>query len=220
MTERIATVCAQLKACRVFADIGCDHGFMTGYMFEHELCERAYISDISAGSLKKAERLLRKYVLSGRCIPVVANGLEGIKEACDEVLIAGMGGTEIVEILEKYPLPSRFVLQPMKNSEKVRAHLIERGASIERDFTFGEGKFYDLITGAATGGSKYSERELLYGRDNLKSPTLSFLGKLRHDANNLKTALAAPDFSGERREAVVQKLCELEELIHETERRL
>ena len=220
MTERIALVCAALTKCRVFADIGCDHGYMSEYMLKNGLCERAYISDISAGSLKKAERLLRKYVLAGRCIPVVANGLEGIEEECDEVLIAGMGGTEIVEILRGRPLPKRFVLQPMKNSEKVRALLTHRGAGIERDFTFGKEKFYDLITGSASGGSKYSERELLYGRDNLKNPTPSFLGKLLHDANNLKAALAVPDFSGGRRAAVQTKLEELEELIHETERRL
>ena len=220
MTGRIEEICAALKPCRVFADVGCDHGYMSEYMLKNDLCERAYISDISAGSLKKAERLLHKYVLSGRCIAVVANGLEGIQEACDEVLIAGMGGMEIVEILQKYPLPERFVLQPMKNSKRVRAFLAERGAGIERDYTFGEGKFYDLITGTAAGGSKYSGRELLYGRDNLKRPTPAFLGLLKHDANNLIAALSVPGFSGERREAVREKLSELEELIHETERRL
>ena len=215
MFDRVKEICLNLAPAAVFADIGCDHGFMTKYMLENDLCERAYVSDISAKSLQKAELLLAEYVAAGRCIPVVANGLEGIPERCSEALIAGMGGEEIVKILSKRPLPERFVLQPMKNADKVRLHLIERGAGIERDYTFGEDKFYDLIVGTAAGGSHYSEKELMYGRDNLRNPTWAFLNKLLHDANNLRIALAAPALSERRRVEVRGRLREIEVITDE-----
>ncbi len=210
MTERIREICESLSYAEVFADIGCDHGYCTEYMLKHDLCARAYISDISAGSLSKAEKLLKKEIEKGRCIPVVANGLEGIKEPCNLVLIAGMGGEEIIKILTDRPLPERFVLQPMQNSEKLRRFLIERGARIERDDTFGSGPTYDRIVGYGEGGDGYSEFEYRYGRDNLRSPSKAFLLKLEHDMKNYRTALAAPTLNGARRDGVRQKLYELE----------
>ena len=216
--DRLSLICAHIPACRVFADIGCDHGYCTAYVLEKGLCERAYVSDISAACLKKAEMLLAAEIAAGRCVPVCADGLDGVQDA-DCVLIAGMGGEEIVRILSRAPLPERFVLQPMHNVEKVRRHLLARGAHIEEDFTFEDGKFYDLIVGRAAGGDAYSDFEYRYGRDNLKSPSAAFLRKLRKEADVLREALAA-DVKREQREALLERLHESEAIIDAIEERL
>ena len=216
--DRLSLICAHIPACRVFADIGCDHGYCTAYVLEKGLCERAYVSDISAACLKKAETLLAAEIAAGRCVPVCADGLDGVKDA-DCVLIAGMGGEEIVRILSRAPLPECFILQPMHNVEKVRRHLLARGAHIEEDFTFEDGKFYDLIVGSAAGGDVYSDFEYRYGRDNLKSPSAAFLRKVRKDADVLREALAA-GVRGEQREALREKLHELEAISDAIEERL
>ena len=101
MTERLKKLCAQLVPCKRFIDVGCDHGYCTAYMFERRLCERAVIADVSAKSLSKAERLLSRYVSDGLCSAVCCDGLEGIaEEEGDLVLIAGMGGDEILKIIK------------------------------------------------------------------------------------------------------------------------
>lgn len=216
MTARVEEICSHLTPCKVFADIGCDHGYLSQYVLEHGLCERAYISDVSAGSLKKAATLLDKYVQAGKCFPVCADGLQGIFEPCDLVLIAGMGGEEIVKILTDSDIPPRFVLQPMKNSEKVRRFLLEHGARLERDYTFAaDGKFYDLITGTGTGGDRYTEKELRFGRENLNRPSPAFFGRLEHDKMRLLEALGRPALSSVRREEVEKRLHEIEEIFDE-----
>ena len=83
MTKRISAICSYLPKARVFADVGCDHGYCTEYMLKNGLCDRAYISDISKGSLQKAEKLLSRFIEEGVCIPVCADGLCGINEPCD-----------------------------------------------------------------------------------------------------------------------------------------
>lgn len=216
--DRLSLICAHIPACRVFADIGCDHGYCTAYVLEKGLCERAYVSDISAACLKKAETLLAAEIAAGQCVPVCADGLDGVQDA-DCVLIAGMGGEEIVRILSRAPLPERFILQPMHNVEKVRRHLLARGAHIEEDFTFEDGKFYDLIVGSAAGGDVYSDFEYRYGRDNLKAPSAAFLRKVRKEADVLREALAA-GVRGEQREALREKLHELEAISDAIEERL
>ena len=225
MKDRISHICDALFAAPVFADIGCDHGYMALHMLKNHLCERAYISDISSGSLKKAQALLADYIAEGKCIPVVANGLEGIKEPCDLVLIAGMGGEEIVSILAKFPLPRRFVLQPMKSREKVRRFLLSRGAKIERDCTFSEEKrtvkYYDLIVGAAEGGDVYSEREFRYGRDNLNGVSpCPFLDMMRGEREKIASRLTRQEMSAPNREKLLKELSEKENIIDEIERYL
>lgn len=208
MTERLREICSRLHAVETFADVGCDHGYCTRYMLENGLCERAYISDISAASLKKAEDLLRNYINAGKCVSVCADGLEGIGKPCDLVLIAGLGGEEIVRILQK-EIPAAFVLQPMKNTEKVRAFLSERGCSVQADYTFEDGKFYDLIVGKKDGGAEYSDWEIRFGRDNLRAPSQAFLNKIKQETGRLKTRLLAP-MKRESREELRRRLYDLE----------
>ena len=110
--KRIDTLCSLLLPAKTFADVGCDHGYCSEYMLKNSLCEKAILSDISKGSLKKAETLLFRYIEEGRAEAVLGDGFCGVPKTTDEVLIAGMGGHEIVDILsdEKYGfLPERFV---------------------------------------------------------------------------------------------------------------
>ena len=213
---RIDIICSHLPEADVFADIGCDHGYCTQYMLKNRRCRLAYISDISAGSLQKARTLLAREVEEGRCIPVVADGLDGVKE-CDLVLIAGMGGEEIVRILERGYLPKKFVLQPMKNSEKVRRFLIGRGCSITLDYTFEDGKFYDLIAGEAPSSEGcadgYTEWELRFGRDNLRSPSTAFLRWVKEERRKLGEHLLSPDMGRESREELRKRQYELEVIL-------
>ncbi len=224
MKERIAHICSLFPRAPVYADVGCDHGFMAKYALESGLCEKVYITDIHAGSLKKAETLLEKYICEGRCVPILCDGLCGIPERCDFVLIAGMGGEEIVKILKRDGIPARFLLQPMKNSEKVRRFLVEAGAKIERDYTFSEGterrKYYDLLLGSATGGSEYCEKAFRFGRDNINgSSPYPFLFQAREELAKTEERLCLVR-EKDARAALIGHKTELEEAINEAQRNL
>lgn len=176
---RFEAVCSALEKCSSFADIGCDHGYYTEYMLKNGLCDTALISDISAPSLKKAEILLKDYIAAGTVKSACADGLKAADKDTSLALIAGMGGMEIIKILSEGFIPEKFVLQPMKDSPRLREFLIGRGAKITLDATFfGGGYFYDVIKGERGGGDVYTPDELTYGRDNLKNPSADFLKKL------------------------------------------
>lgn len=210
MTQRLLFLCAHIPPAKVFADIGCDHGYCTQYALEHGLCERAYFSDVSAESLKKAKTLLAKEVHDGRAFPVCADGLEGLGEEADCVLCAGLGGQEIVHIFRGRRLPERFVIQPMKNTEAVRRFLIAQGARLTTDVLFAaDGRFYDLLAGTGTGGDRYSEFEYRYGRDNLLSPGRDFSAMVRREIGRLRGALRSVRAQA-KRENLLARLAELE----------
>ena len=173
MTKRLQIILSHLSPCYKFADVGCDHGYIAKAMLDEGKAQRVVVSDISAPSLKKAESLLLPYGESVKA--VVCDGLALVDDDCDQVLIAGMGGEEIISILSSAPFkPQRLVLQPMKNADKLRKSLLVSGYRILKDYIFKDSKFYVLIV-ATLGEDSYTDDEIFFGRDNLKNPTPEFI---------------------------------------------
>lgn len=186
MTERLVKIFSALPKCSVFADIGCDHGYIAKAMLDSGKCDRVIISDISAKCLLKAQSLLKKYELDGRVKSEVSDGFSKV-DFCDLALIAGMGGEEISAILlgAKF-LPENLVIQPMKNCDKARNTAVMKGYKIVSDFLFKSGgKFYDLIV-MKKGEDCLTEEEKEFGRDNLKTPNPDFIEMLKLRMEKLK----------------------------------
>ncbi len=211
--KRIDTLCSHLVAVEIFADVGCDHGYCTEYMLKNNFCKRAIFSDVSKGSLEKAKGLLASYTAAGVATPVLGDGFFGVPKTVDEVLIAGMGGSEIVSILsdEKYGfMPARFVFQPMHDGEKLRRYILQNGGFLERDYTFEDGKFYDVLVGGKVkdGGQvcdEYTNAEYEFGRENLKRMPEAFVKRVKKQIANIGKYLAQPSLQEESRKQLLFK---------------
>ncbi|MBQ9728982.1 MAG: SAM-dependent methyltransferase [Clostridia bacterium] len=215
--KRIDTLCSLLQKVKVFADVGCDHGYCTEYMLKNGLCEKAIFSDVSKGSLAKAQALLAPYVESGVAQSVLGDGFFGVPDSVNEVLIAGMGGSEIVEILSHKTygfMPERFVFQPMRDSEKLRRYILENGGFIEQDFTFRDGKFYDVICGGrGSSTAPYSEMEYEFGRDNLAKMPNAFVERTQRLIRDIDRYSSQPQLSDESREELAKRKRKLQEVL-------
>lgn len=172
ISDRLKFIFSHIPNCDYFADIGCDHGYISQLMLEQNKCKKLVYSDISAPSLQKAQKLLCGYE---NAKPVCCSGLEKIDNTVDCVLIAGMGGENIISILQNGFLPKTLVLQPMKNTDKLRVYLNKNGYFLQKDFIFkAENKFYNLLI-AVKGSQVLSQEEIEYGVDNLKNPSKDFI---------------------------------------------
>ncbi|MBQ8320219.1 MAG: SAM-dependent methyltransferase [Clostridia bacterium] len=218
--KRIDLLCSLFAPTDVFADVGCDHGYCSEYMLKNGLCEKAILSDVSKGSLQKAATLLRWYVENGRAECVLGDGFAGVEKDVGEVVIAGMGGAEIIKILSDKRhgfVPKRFVLQPMLNTDKLRRWLVENGGYIERDFTFfADGKYYDVIVGRrAQGGERqtYDELAFEFGKENLTVRGEDFLARVRKLLTDTERFLAAENLSAASREELLARKKRLEEVL-------
>ena len=185
MTERLKKIFSILPKTSVFADVGCDHGYVAKEVLKRGKAKKVIISDISAKCLAKAERLLAEEIAKEKAISVVSNGFEKLPH-CDLALISGMGGEEIISILKNaWFLPKTLVLQPMKNLPKLRAFLVEIGYKIVKDYVFfAEEKYYDLLL-IELGKDKLTEDELEFGRTNLLEKNQAFIGRLNKEIESL-----------------------------------
>lgn len=214
--DRISILCTYLSKCNTFADVGCDHGYIAEYMLKNNLCNSAQITDVSQPSLQKAITLLSDYIGQGRCRPICCDGLEKVDANTDFVVIAGMGGEEIIKILKNGFIPKNFLFQPMKNADALREFLLREKCSLSVDDVFFDGyKHYFLIKGANDKkGSieNYTKGMLAFGKHSLKNAILkSYLnGEIRKIEEYLSSVM-----TDESRASLTSKLNFLKEIRQE-----
>ncbi len=213
MTDRLQRIFSELENCKVFADIGCDHGYIAKAMISSNKAEQVVISDISAKCLKKAEELLKDEMVSGKAKSVVSNGFEKVGY-CDLALVAGMGGEEIVSILNGAPLlPDRLVLQPMKNADKVRVCAVKQGYRIKKDYIFfSSGVYYDLLV-LEKGEDFLTDDEIEFGRTNIENRSKDFTDMLKEKVEKLSEYAKKKDLSERARTEILERKERLEKYV-------
>ncbi len=199
MAERLKEIFSLLPECESFADVGCDHGYIAEAMLKSGKCKRAVMSDVSEKCLEKAKKLNAEFIKNGVAEAVLSDGLKKVPRT-ECVLIAGMGGEEIIKILSESPfVPEKILLQPMKNADKVRVYIAENGYKILKDYIFfAEGKYYVLIL-AERGADKLTAEEAEFGRTNLQNPSEAFVRYIKEEIARKIKFSSAKGLSEEKR---------------------
>ena len=115
-------------------DVGTDHGFVPVDLLLSGRITSAIASDIGAAPLDHARRTAEQYDITDGIEFRLCDGLNGISEdEVDCIVIAGMGGDNIVSILEAAPWTRSGVfllLQPMSKAEVLRRWLNQSGYDV------------------------------------------------------------------------------------------
>lgn len=169
LTERLEKIAGCID-CKVLADIGTDHGYIPIYAVKNGKCERAIACDVNKGPLKSADENIATYGLSDKIETRLSDGLEALgRGEADTVVIAGMGGFLIRDILERgadrITDDTVLLLQPMVAVAELREHLCGNGYNIFGELLAREGgKFYNILC-VNRGKCEYTEKEILLGKD-------------------------------------------------------
>ena len=135
LTERLLKVAQLCAGAHTVIDVGCDHAKLPIYLIENGMIEQAVATDIRKGPVAAAQRNIDRAKLRDKIKANLCNGLTDFSaEDGDCVVVAGMGGDEIVYILSEAPwLKSKnhvLVLQPQTQEHKLRKFLREQGFAI------------------------------------------------------------------------------------------
>lgn len=151
LSNRLQTVAEFVSDNSIVVDVGTDHGLLPAYLILNGIAKKVIATDISEPSLNKTVLLAKRYDLSDRIACRVGNGLQVIRPfEADTVVIAGMGGVLISEILSESRITcdsiSSFILQPMAADSELRNYLFNSGFAIENEkLSFDSGKFYHTM---------------------------------------------------------------------------
>lgn len=156
LTDRLKAV-AEMVNCKTVADIGCDHGRLAVSLLQQGKADFAYASDISPASVAKTEALAKKCGMHDKMHITCADGLKAIADkAVDAIIIAGMGGILISEILDAGAITAKsaqqIIMQPMRGDSELRQYLYEnRYSIIDERLVFEDKRAYPIICARYTG---------------------------------------------------------------------
>lgn len=156
---RLLAVARQVRPGGVLADIGADHGHLICHLAARGMISYGYACDIREGPLSRSQELIQQLGLEEKVEARLTDGLTGLPlDRIDDIVIAGMGGELIGEILsrrEEAKSPHlRYILQPMKKAERLRQQLCAMGFSIQREEGVQAGShLYPVMTVSYTGES-------------------------------------------------------------------
>lgn len=211
LTERLKTISEMVRG-RVCADIGTDHALLPCRLVLSGKLKKCFACDIAVGPLERAQANIKKYGLEEKIETVLCNGIsERVLKESDTIVIAGMGGNMIADILKEHSfLKHRLVLQPMTKQEVLRKYLTENGFVIEEERTVLDmGKCYTVMQVKKGQSKKYTAGQLEAGLQPLRRCDLTDKIYIKNKLAALKKRLG----NKETLDYVKEAIKELEEVL-------
>ena len=138
LSPRLKAAADFVRCGKKIADIGTDHAHLPIYLVENGICPCAVASDVRPGPIANAKENVEQAGFEDKISLRLASGLDKVNpDEADDVIIAGMGGILIAELVEKAPwlksTEKHLVLQPQSHAEILRSFLTSNGYYIDKE---------------------------------------------------------------------------------------
>lgn len=156
LNKRLQTISAFIKDGDCVIDIGCDHSLLGIYLVLNKKV-KVVGSDINPGPLEKARENLVKYHLVRKIELRLGDGLNTITDDIDTIVISGMGGLSIINILKdvkKYPNIKKIIVSPNNDFTLTREQISKLGFYLKKEEMVLEAGKYYLISEYSRGRKK------------------------------------------------------------------
>ena len=182
--KRIEELTRFIKPFSVVADIGCDHGYLIKIAFDKGLIKKAYAIDNKIGPLENAKNNLKDYK---NVIFLLSDGLNDLATDVEVVVIAGMGGNLVTNILKKdiskLDNVKRIIIEANRNTEIVRKFAVNHNLKIVSEKIIEQDSiFYEIIV-LEKGKMMLNPKEIKFGPLLLKNKDEVFIKKWTNQLN-------------------------------------
>lgn len=177
LSKRLKTVLKYINPCDKVADIGADHGYLTIAMYEKGV-KHLQVVENKKGPLYRAKQNLMDY---DNISFSLSDGISALEPFVDTVTICGMGGLNIVEILNNNldvaKSLKKIVMQANSKTYELREYLNFHGFEIvDEDFVKDSDQYYEIMVASFNGNvDKLSNEELYFGPVLLKKRLTDFI---------------------------------------------
>lgn len=164
LSPRLTAIVSLCSESEFYADVGTDHAYIPIYLAQKYKNSKIFASDIRKGPINIARKNAASYGVSERIEFFVADGL-GFSAAkrAETVIIAGIGGKTIINILESADWSGKIpeiILQPQSKIEELLKYLRENDFTIS-DAMLSEEKGRVYVVIKVSGNEKTNKTESL-----------------------------------------------------------
>jgi len=168
LTDRLLKIASLVTKGKRVADIGTDHGYIPVYLLNKGHVDFAILADVNKGPLENARGEVRHNNLLEKVDLRLGSGIEVLRvNEVDEIIIAGMGGILISELIEAKKEVAhsvdKLILQPMQAQNELRKYLLNNGYEIVDEVLVKEDfRVYEIIIAKYTDKNTAVEDEIYY----------------------------------------------------------
>ncbi|WP_195336231.1 tRNA (adenine(22)-N(1))-methyltransferase [Paraclostridium bifermentans] len=168
LTDRLLKIASLVDEGKKIADIGTDHGYIPVFLLNNKKIDFAILADVNKGPLENARKEVRHNKLDDKVDLRLGSGIEVLNDnEVDEIIIAGMGGILIGELLEAKKSVAqnaeKLILQPMQAQAELRKYLYNKGFEVIDEVLVKEDfRIYEIIVAKYTGRKTEVTDEIYY----------------------------------------------------------
>lgn len=197
LSPRLKIIAESIQGFETMADIGSDHAYLPIYLIKHKRVKSAIVTDVNSGPVSIAKERLKSNKVEARISVRQGDGLLVIKPGEAEVIvIAGMGGILIKDILDKGVKVAQsarlLVLQPMRDSDKIRKWLLENSFEIiDEELVKDQDKIYEVIWARPADEAREAKGLMLVGEKIIEKKHPLAVEYINRKTDELKKVMAA-----------------------------
>ena len=201
LSNRLSAIAEFAENFERVADVGTDHGYIPVKLLQSGRVKLVIASDINSGPLEHAKLTAAEQDIKSGIEFFISNGISHLdKDSVDAIIIAGMGGETISEILSNSDWISggaiKLILQPMTKTQLLISWVYCNGLYIsDARLAEDDGEIYLImyveagIASAPSDADLYAPRKLLENADPLLDRYLDMLiSRLTYAKNGMKNA--------------------------------
>lgn len=216
INKRLKAIGDLVSANSFCLDVGCDHAFLDIYLVKKNIGIKAIASDVLIGPLNQARQNIKNEGLEDEIEVRLGDGLDTYSEEVDTIIISGMGGRNMIGILQNnldvLSKIKAIVISPNNYQEDVKRFLCKNGFIIDDEIMIKEGKYIYQIIKFIKGSKKYSKKEYFFGPVFLKKRNTLFYEYYERERESLeKIVRLLPEEHKEEIKNIKEKIALLKE---------
>ena len=194
LSKRLETILNMVPK-GIAADIGADHGKLIIALFEQGIISHGYAVENKIGPYNRLVKALTTANLIDDIVPLLSDGIKDLPPNVGTVIIAGMGGDNIIDILKKYPGKTKqiqtLIVDAHNNVPKLREVVSKMGFAIaEEQIVFEDGIFYEIIKFIRKDIAFYGDKDLEFGPILRNEKSVLFIKKYESRIKEIETLLS------------------------------
>ena len=221
LSNRLDLVASFVPAGARLLDVGSDHAYLPIALLQEGKIEAAIAGEVVEGPYQSAVTNVADNQMSDKISVRLANGLAAFdaEDQIDVIVIAGMGGGLIADILDngsaKLASVKRLILQPNNREDELRRWLCSHNFQIIEEAIVEEnGKFYEIMI-AEQGHQVLNAEQERFGSYLMREQSAVFQDRWQREVDKLEKALAKiPEKNLTERSAMSKKIKQIKEVLH------
>ena len=179
----------------VVADIGSDHGKLMIALVESGKVTKGYAIENKEGPFERLRSNLIRYHVNDKITPLFSDGIKDITRDVATIVIAGMGGSSIVNILKSHPEKlvrvQTIIIDAHNAVPLARKEICQMGFAIaDEKIVKEEGIFYEIIKFIKADKAIISDEDLEFGPILRQEKSATFKEKYQSRLTEIETILA------------------------------